>query len=85
MHYFYIIKKYLDTLHGPRTASIMNRHVGDLGNITTDANGQANISISDSIIQFYNSTQSIAGLTIIVHLMSDDGGSTGIGESNTTG
>ncbi len=63
----------------------MNRHVGDLGNITTDANGKVIINISDIIIQFYNSTQSIAGRTIVVHAMSDDGGMTGMGDSTTTG
>jgi Cu-Zn family superoxide dismutase len=61
----------------------MHRHVGDLGNITTDANGTVTVNIVDSIIQFYNTTQSIADRTIIVHLMPDDGG--GVGESNVTG
>jgi len=61
----------------------MHRHVGDLGNITTDGNGTVTINIEDIIIQFYNSTQSIAGRTIIVHQMSDDGG--GTGTSNITG
>ena len=63
----------------------MNRHVGDLGNITTDASGTALINISDIIIQFYNSTQSIANRTIVVHAMSDDGGMTDMGDSSTTG
>jgi Cu-Zn family superoxide dismutase len=63
----------------------MHRHVGDLGNITTDGNGRVTINIEDIIIQFYNSTQSIAGRTIIVHQMSDDGGGGGTGTSNTTG
>jgi hypothetical protein len=44
-----------------------------------------NVNFGDDIIQFYNSTQSIAGRTIVIHQMSDDGGSTGIGESNATG
>ncbi|CAF0907868.1 unnamed protein product [Rotaria sordida] len=73
-----------NTGHGPREADIWHRHVGDLGNITTDANGSVNINMNDYIIQFYNSTQSIAGRTIIVHLLFDDGGH-GTGESNITG
>ncbi len=35
----------LDTFHGPRTANIMSRHVGDLGNLTTDASGAVNVDI----------------------------------------
>ena len=76
--------KYLDTSHGPLLADIWHRHVGDLGNITTTVNGVATINIIDSIIQFYNATQSIAGRTIVVHRMYDDGGQ-GSGDSNTTG
>lgn len=44
-----------------------------------------NINLSDYIIQFYNSTQSIADRTIVIHQMFDDGGSTGLAESNITG
>ena len=77
------ILQYLDTGHGPITATIYNRHVGDLGNIVTNANGTVTISISDSIIQFYNSTQSIMNRTIVVHYGTDDGG--GVGDSNVTG
>lgn len=76
--------KYLDTSHGPRTPDIWNRHVGDLGNITTDENGTVAVAIQDNIIQFYNVTQSIADRTIVVHLMYDDGGF-GTGDSSTTG
>ncbi len=75
----------LDTLHGPRTANIMNRHVGDLGNITTDVEGVATINFEDSIIQLYNATQSILNRTVIVHLMRDDGGMGGNPDSSTTG
>ncbi len=75
----------LDTLHGPRTANIRNRHVGDLGNITTDAKGVVKLNIEDSIIQLYNETLSILNRTIIVHLLRDDGGQGGFADSSTTG
>jgi Cu-Zn family superoxide dismutase len=75
----------LDTLHGPPTANITNRHVGDLGNLTTDANGLAIIEMEDRIIQLYNGTQSILNRTVIVHLFRDDGGESGAPDSNTTG
>jgi superoxide dismutase, Cu-Zn family len=63
---------------------MMNRHVGDLGNLTTDSTGMVTVNISDSIIQFYNMNQSIANRTIVVHELFDDGG-LGTGLSNTTG
>ena len=76
---------HLDTVHGPRAANISYRHVGDLGNLTADANGAITIDLSDSIIQLYNLTQSIVNRTIIIHQMYDDGGNTNSGTSNTTG
>lgn len=76
---------YLGVPHGPKDANITSRHVGDLGNITTDNTGKSVISISDRIIQFYNSTQNIGNRTIVIHVDHDDGGHTGVGTSNTTG
>jgi hypothetical protein len=75
----------LDTIHGPRTPIMANRHVGDLGNLTTDAKGTVDVHIQDSIIQLYNITQSIINRTIIVHLHRDDGGYGGFVDSHTTG
>jgi Cu-Zn family superoxide dismutase len=63
----------------------MNRHVGDLGNLTTNANGVVNVDMEDSIIQLYNATQSIFNRTIVVHLLRDDGGQGGFSDSTTTG
>lgn len=74
-----------DTTHGPRSALIANRHVGDLGNLTTDANGAVAIDFTDGIIQLYNATQSIMNRTAIVHLMRDDGGMGGFSDSAATG
>ncbi|UJR10938.1 hypothetical protein I4U23_015123 [Adineta vaga] len=73
------------TSHGPITANINNRHVGDLGNVTSDSAGHINIHIEDSIIQLYNATQSIANRTIVLHAMRDDGGMGGFPDSSTTG
>ncbi len=75
----------LDTIHGPRRTNIFNRHVGDLGNITTDANGTVTLNMYDWIIQLYNTTQSIIGRTVIVHRYRDDGGQGGFIDSHTTG
>lgn len=75
----------LDVTHGPISGTLMTRHVGDLGNLTTDTNGNVNVNVSDSIIQLYNETQSINGRTVIIHLMRDDGGMGGFADSATTG
>ncbi len=81
----YKIRFSLDTTHGPRTANITSRHVGDLGNITTDAFGTVTLDMYDWIIQLYNATQSITDRTVIVHLFRDDGGQGGFSDSTTTG
>ncbi|CAF3687444.1 unnamed protein product [Adineta steineri] len=73
-----------NTSHGPRESDIWHRHVGDLGNITTSANGVSVIDIEDSIIQLYNATQSINNRTIVIHITFDDGG-VGSNDSNLTG
>ena len=75
----------IGTTHGGRVPDIMARHVGDLGNLMTDATGSVAVNISDSIIQFYNATQYIGNRTIIVHAMADDLGMGGVPASSTTG
>ncbi|CAF0940510.1 unnamed protein product [Adineta ricciae] len=71
--------------HGSETGNLRTRHVGDLGNITTNANGEVTIDRTDIIIQLYNTTQSIMNRTIVVHRMRDDGGQSGAPDSTTTG
>jgi Copper/zinc superoxide dismutase (SODC) len=75
----------LDYSHGPQTANLTGRHVGDLGNLTTDASGTISFSMTDSIIDLYNDTRSIVNRTFIIHAMRDDGGGTSNANSNTTG
>jgi Cu-Zn family superoxide dismutase len=75
----------LGTTHGPQTANITSRHVGDLGNLTTDSDGNVVIDMEDYIIQLYNATQSIVNRSVVVHLLRDDGGQGGFDDSNTTG
>jgi Cu-Zn family superoxide dismutase len=76
---------YLDTLHGPREADIMNRHIGDLGNVTADEHGLVVVEMSDGLIDLYNATRSIGNRTIVLHAMRDDGGKGGFPDSNSTG
>jgi Cu-Zn family superoxide dismutase len=59
--------------------------VGDLGNIITERDGAADFDFQDNIIQLYNTTQSILGRTVVVHLLEDDGGQGGHPDSSTTG
>ena len=63
----------------------MNRHVGDLGNVTANRAGNIMINIQDSIIKLDNSIQSIVNRAIVLHAMRDDGGMGGFPDSTTTG
>lgn len=55
--------------HGAPTD--MERHVGDLGNITADDMGQGHLEMTDTMISFSGS-HSILGRGIIVHAGADD-------------
>ncbi|XP_077336122.1 superoxide dismutase [Cu-Zn] [Lithobates pipiens] len=59
------------------------RHVGDLGNITSDA-GVADINIKDKLISL-KGNHSIIGRTAVVHEKADDLGKGGDNESLITG
>ncbi|KAH3683166.1 hypothetical protein WICPIJ_005863 [Wickerhamomyces pijperi] len=60
------------------------RHVGDLGNIKTDASGVAKGSITDSLVKLLGPT-SILGRTVVVHAGTDDLGKGGHADSLKTG
>ena len=74
-----------DVSHGPPSANISSRHVGDLGNITAGPNGIIIVNITDYIIDLYNMTRSILNRSMVVHAMFDDGGNTNNSLSSTTG
>jgi len=61
-----------------------NRHVGDLGNIETDAQGNSKGEVLDQIIKLIG-PESIIGRTIVVHAGTDDLGKGGNEESLKTG
>lgn len=61
-----------------------NRHVGDLGNITTDASGVAKGSKQDLLVKLLGQN-SILGRTVVVHAGTDDLGKGGHAESKKTG
>ncbi len=47
------------------------RHIGDLGNITANANGNATVDLDDPSLTFYGPT-SILGRGLVVHEKADD-------------
>lgn len=51
-----------------------NRHVGDLGNLETDASGSANYTIVDNLIKLRGSKANILGRGLIIHADKDDCG-----------
>lgn len=61
-----------------------NRHVGDLGNVTTDANGSSCGTKKDLQVKLIG-PNSIIGRTIVVHAGVDDLGKGGHADSLTTG
>ncbi|CCF59118.1 hypothetical protein KAFR_0G00850 [Kazachstania africana CBS 2517] len=68
--------------HGAPTAE--TRHVGDMGNVKTDANGVAKGSLTDSLIKLYGPT-SVVGRSVVIHSGQDDLGKGGDEESLKTG
>jgi Cu-Zn family superoxide dismutase len=65
---------------------ILERHVGDLGNIETDENGRTYVALVDHIISLeFNNKTNVIGLPLMIHNLTDDGGHTSKGESSTTG
>jgi len=60
------------------------RHVGDLGNIDSDAQQLANINIKDGVIKFAGDAN-ILGRAVVIHAGTDDLGLGGESDSLTTG
>jgi Cu-Zn family superoxide dismutase len=69
--------------HGGPSAKI-NRHVGDLGNIQTDSNGNAKYVFYDNMISLRGKTN-IIGRGLIIHANTDDCGKGSNLESLKTG
>ena len=61
------------------------RHVGDLGNLQTDAQGVAQYKMRDNVIKLRGSTANIIGRGLIIHADEDDCGKGGFADSLTTG
>ncbi|KAH8114726.1 superoxide dismutase [Phellopilus nigrolimitatus] len=72
----------LGKTHGAPSDS--NRHIGDLGNIQSNASGIAAFSFSDKLLSL-NGPFSIVGRSVVVHAGTDDLGKGGNEESLKTG
>jgi Cu-Zn family superoxide dismutase len=59
------------------------RHVGDLGNLKTDVNGEAHYSLKDSVIKLRGEKANIIGRGLIIHADEDDCGQ-GANEASLT-
>ena len=68
--------------HGDRLSN--ERHVGDLGNLQGDANGNCEFSFVDNLVRL-NGEYSVIGRSIIIHADEDDLGLGGKEDSLTTG
>ena len=66
---------------GPNSA---DRHVGDLGNITTDSNGVAKFIMYDNLVKL-EGMYSVFGRSIVIHEDPDDFGLGGHSDSLKTG
>jgi Cu-Zn family superoxide dismutase len=67
---------------GPKSA---NRHVGDLGNIISDSNGNCKMKFQDSMITLKGTKCNIIGRAVVIHEKTDDLGMGGDEESLKTG
>jgi Cu-Zn family superoxide dismutase len=72
-----------NTVHGGKDSNI--RHVGDLGNIKTDKNGECRMIFKDHMIKLRGYKQNIIGRSIVIHEKKDDFGLGGDDESLKTG
>lgn len=61
------------------------RHVGDLGNLITDAKGRAKYQFRDNLIKLRGNKCNIIGRGLIIHADKDDCGQGGNAESLKTG
>jgi Cu-Zn family superoxide dismutase len=72
----------LKKTHGGPTDS--ERHIGDLGNIRADKNGEAIINITDSIA-LLDGPYSVMNRSIVIHQKADDLGKNNTEDSKKTG
>ena len=70
---------------GPSEMDGKNRHLGDLGNIIADKNGNCVQSVNDKYLQLRGYKYNIIGRSVVIHADQDDLGKGGNQESLKTG
>ena len=70
--------------HGGPTDPDTSRHFGDLGNVIADANGVAEVNITDTLVSLIG-VNSVIGRAVVVHAGEDDLGRGTFPDSKTTG
>ena len=69
----------LNTNHGDINDDINNRHIGDLGNIYADSEGNVNLILYDKLIKL-EGEYNIIGRSVVIHAEKDDLGIGGLDE-----
>lgn len=72
----------MNSTHGDISAAV--RHVGDYGNVISDANGNIIANFTDSVSKLYG-PMGVIGRTIVLHQLEDDLGLKNDTGSKTTG
>ena len=70
--------------HGGPGDDKHSRHVGDLGNITVDKDGNCEVYMIDGLVEL-DGKYSVVGRSVVIHADEDDLGRGGDEESNKTG
>ena len=60
------------------------RHLGDLGNLESDAKGESNVCFTDKFVSLFGD-YSVLGRSVVVHAKEDDLGKTDHSDSLSTG
>ena len=74
----------IGSTHGGQLDDYDKRHVGDLGNVTADENGNVDVTFEDSLLTLHGEL-TIIGRSVVVHADEDDLGKGGHPDSLTTG
>jgi superoxide dismutase, Cu-Zn family len=61
----------MGTPHGAPTNGPTERHVGDLGNFQTDAEGRVRFNTTDSLVSLFGKFR-VSGLAVVIHAKADD-------------
>lgn len=61
----------LNATHGAPANDATKRHIGDLGNFQTDAQGNVKLDLSDKLVSLFG-RNNVTGLAVVIHEKADD-------------